>query len=90
MVVGKRQMPESRCWFYQDLMLPVFDEFAWRRWQANCDRWRGVNNSLLRRTGGVVCHNGHNRWRWRAVLFVMAPFLGIGIYQAVPAGFGRF
>lgn len=35
MVVGKQRMPESRCYFYQDLMLPVLLDSLRGDWQAN-------------------------------------------------------
>ncbi len=61
MVVGKQRMPESRCYFYQDLMLPVLLDSLRGDWQANelarpLARLKAMdNNGLLRRTaGGVV------------------------------------
>lgn len=61
MVVGKQRMPESRCYFYQDLMLPVLLDSLRGDWQANelarpLARLKTMdNNGLLRRNaGGVV------------------------------------
>ena len=56
MVVGKQRMPESRCYFYQDLMLPVLLDSLRGDWQANelarpLARLKAMdNNGLLRRT----------------------------------------
>ena len=56
MVVGKQRMPESRCYFYQDLMLPVLLDSLRGDWQANelarpLARLKTMdNNGLLRRT----------------------------------------
>lgn len=56
MMVGKQRMPESRCYFYQDLMLPVLLDSLRGGWQANelarpLARLKAMdNNGLLRRT----------------------------------------
>ncbi|MDR4991823.1 sugar diacid recognition domain-containing protein [Escherichia ruysiae] len=56
MVVGKQRMPENRCYFYQDLMLPVLLDSLRGDWQANelarpLARLKAMdNNGLLRRT----------------------------------------
>ncbi|HFN3927644.1 TPA: sugar diacid recognition domain-containing protein [Escherichia coli] len=56
MMVGKQRMPESRCYFYQDLMLPVLLDSLRGDWQANelarpLARLKAMdNNGLLRRT----------------------------------------
>ncbi|WP_244585338.1 CdaR family transcriptional regulator [Escherichia coli] len=56
MVVGKQRMPESRCYFYQDLMLPVLLDSLRGDWQANelarpLARLKAMdNNGLLRQT----------------------------------------
>ena len=55
-LVGKQRMPESRCYFYQDLMLPVLLDSLRGDWQANelarpLARLKALdNNGLLRRT----------------------------------------
>ncbi len=64
MVVGKQRMPESRCYFYQDLMLPVLLDSLRGDWQANelarpLARLKTMdNNGLLRRT--LVAWFRHN------------------------------
>ncbi len=56
MMVGKQRMPESRSYFYQDLMLPVLLDSLRGGWQANelarpLARLKAMdNNGLLRRT----------------------------------------
>ena len=56
MMVGKQRMPESRSYFYQDLMLPVLLDSLRGGWQANelarpLVRLKAMdNNGLLRRT----------------------------------------
>ncbi|QCT19955.1 CdaR family transcriptional regulator [Jejubacter calystegiae] len=56
MMVGKQRMPEQRCYFYQDLMLPVLLDGLRGGWQANelarpLARLKSMdNNGLLRRT----------------------------------------
>ncbi len=56
MMVGKQRMPESRSFFYQDLMLPVLLDSLRGGWQANelarpLVRLKAMdNNGLLRRT----------------------------------------
>lgn len=51
MMVGKQRMPESRSYFYQDLMLPVLLDSLRGGWQANeLARPPMDNNGLLRRT----------------------------------------
>lgn len=56
MLVGKQRMPEQRCYFYQDLMLPVLLDGLRGGWQANelarpLARLKSMdNNGLLRRT----------------------------------------
>lgn len=71
MMVGKQRMPESRSYFYQDLMLPVLLDSLRGGWQANelarpLVRLKAMdNNGLLRRTlqaGFVITCS---RWRRR-------------------------
>lgn len=56
MMVGKQRMPESRSYFYQDLMLPVLLDSLRGGWQANelarpLVKLKAMdNNGLLRRT----------------------------------------
>ncbi len=60
MVVGKQRMPESRCYFYQDLMLPVLLDSLRGDWQANelarpLARLKAMdNNGLLRHWATIV------------------------------------
>jgi carbohydrate diacid regulator len=56
MMVGKQRMPEQRCYFYQDLMLPVLLDSLRGGWQANelvrpLAKLKAMDsNGLLRRT----------------------------------------
>ncbi|MBJ3813383.1 CdaR family transcriptional regulator [Shimwellia pseudoproteus] len=56
MMVGKQRMPETRSYFYQDLMLPVLLDSLRGGWQANelarpLEKLKAMdNNGLLRRT----------------------------------------
>ncbi len=93
MVVGKQRTAESRCYFYQDLMLPVLLDSLRGDWQANelarpLARLKAMdNNGLLRRTLAAwfqvtMC----NRWqRQRRCLFIVIPWsIGLIVYRNLP------
>ena len=63
MTVGKQRMPEQRCYFYQDLILPVLLDSLRGGWQADelvrpLARLKATDsNGLLRRTLASWFHN---------------------------------
>ena len=77
MMVGKQRMPESRSYFYQDLMLPVLLDSLRGGWQANelarpLVRLKAMDNNGLRRRcrrgSGITC----SRWqRQKRCLFTV-------------------
>lgn len=89
MVVGKQRMPESRCYFYQDLMLPVLLDSLRGDWQANelarsLARLKAMDTTaccgeLWRRGFATMC----NRWqRQRRCLFIVILWnIGLIVYR---------
>lgn len=63
MSVGKQRMPAQRCYYYQDLMLPVLLDSLRGGWQANelvrpLSKLKAMDgNGLLRRTLGAWFRN---------------------------------
>ncbi|MCV9880248.1 CdaR family transcriptional regulator [Brenneria izbisi] len=76
MSVGKQRMPSQRCYFYQDLMLPVLLDSLRGGWQANelirpLTKLKAMDgNGLLRRTLGAWFRNNVQPGATAKTLFI--------------------
>ncbi|MBN3192392.1 CdaR family transcriptional regulator [Pectobacterium brasiliense] len=76
MSVGKQRMPAQRCYYYQDLMLPVLLDSLRGGWQANelvrpLSKLKAMDgNALLRRTLGAWFRNNVQPGATAKALFI--------------------